>query len=224
VPSNLVFDDAEPEVLEQFAHLLQRLRQAGARIEHRAIPAFDEVQRLAERHGTITAAEAYRFHQAIVDGPDAQRIDRRVLGRLQRGRSMSALDLLVLQEARARLIADCSQMLADAWVLMPTVVHVAPLVAPLEADDELFNRINLRTLRNTLLGNFLDLSGISVPMGRGRAGMPLGALISGAPGRDDALFGVAMMLERVLDHSTDGPPHLPPGSAVEPIFQTSNRR
>lgn len=218
VPTNLVFDDAEPETLEQFSHLLLRLRQAGAHVEHRLIPALDEVQRLGEHHGTITAAEAYRWHQAIVDGPDAQRIDRRVLVRLQRGRSMSALDLLVLQDARARLIADCSEMLADAWLLMPTVVHVAPLVAPLEADDELFHRVNLRTVRNTALGNFLDLCGISVPMGRGRAGMPLGALISGAPGRDDALFRVAAMLELVMGKSVDGPPHISSGSAVESTF------
>jgi hypothetical protein len=45
-------------------HLLQ---QAGAHIEHCPIPALDEVHRLGEQHGTITAAEAYRWHQAIVE-------------------------------------------------------------------------------------------------------------------------------------------------------------
>ncbi|MHB1494205.1 MAG: hypothetical protein ACYCUY_01985 [Acidithiobacillus sp.] len=119
---------------------------------------------------------------------------------------MSAFDLLVLQDDRVRLIVNCREMLADAWLLMPTVVHVAPLVVPLEADDELFHRVNLRTVRNTALGNFLDLCGISVPMGRGRADMPLGGLISGASGRDDALFRVAAMLERVQGKSVDGPP------------------
>ena len=219
VPTNLVLDDAEPETLEQFEHLLTLLQQAGVHIERRSIPALDEVQRLGEQHGTITAAEAYRWHQTIVDGPDAQLIDRRVLARLQRGRSMTASDLLVLQEARSRLIANCRELLADAWLLMPTVVHVAPLVAPLDADDELFHRINLRTVRNTALGNFLDLCGISVPMGRGRANMPLGALVSGAAGQDDALFRVAAMLDRVQAKSVDARPYFSPDSAEGSTFQ-----
>ena len=111
---------------------------------------------------------------------------------------MSALDLLTLQAARTRLVQECAALLGDAWMLCPTVVHIAPLVAPLAADDELFHRVNLRTLQNTLPGNFLDLCGVSVPMGTGAAGMPLGALISGAAGRDDALLSAALGVERML--------------------------
>ena len=96
---------------------------------------------------------------------------------------------------------------------------VAPLVAPLDADDELFHRINLRTVRNTALGNFLDLCGISVPMGRGRANMPLGALVSGAAGQDDALFRVAAMLDRVQAKSVDARPYFSPDSAEGSTFQ-----
>jgi aspartyl-tRNA(Asn)/glutamyl-tRNA(Gln) amidotransferase subunit A len=191
VPKNVVFDDAEPEVLEQFASLLERLQRAGAHIAHREIPAFDTFQKLSAMHGTITAAEGYHWHQQIVDGPDGQRIDRRVLSRLQRGRSMLALDWLVLQDSRLRLQREVTALLDGAWLLMPTVVHVAPLVAELEADDDRFHTLNLRTLRNTSMGNFLDLCGISLPMGLGRAGMPLGALLSGSAGSDDALFCAA---------------------------------
>ena len=72
------------------------------------------------------------------------------------------------------------------------------LVAPLDADDELFHRTNLRTLQNTLPGNFADLCGVSLPMGTGAAGMPLGALISGAAGRDAALLAAAAGVEQLL--------------------------
>lgn len=199
VPNNLVFDDAEPEVLECFAALLQHLESAGVRVEQREMPVLDEFQRLTERHGTITAAEAYQWHQEIVDGPNAERIDRRVLARLQRGRSMSALDWLVIQDSRVRLQAALRDMLDGALLLMPTVVHVAPLVEPLEADDEKFNQMNLRTLRNTSLGNFFDLCSISLPMGTGKAGMPLGALVSGSSGSDDALFCAAATVAHCLE-------------------------
>jgi aspartyl-tRNA(Asn)/glutamyl-tRNA(Gln) amidotransferase subunit A len=198
VPKNVVFDDAEPEVLEQFAGLLERLQKAGVRMEHREIPALDAFQKLSANHGTITAAEGYHWHQHIVDGPDAQRMDRRVLSRLQRGRSMLALDWLVLRDSRLRLQHEVTALLDGAWLLMPTVVHVAPLVAELEADDDRFHTLNLRTLRNTSVGNFLDLCGISVPMGLGRAGMPLGALLSGPAGSDDALFGAAARIAQCV--------------------------
>jgi aspartyl-tRNA(Asn)/glutamyl-tRNA(Gln) amidotransferase subunit A len=198
VPKNIVFDDAEPEVLELFAGLLERLQREGARIEHLEIPAMDELQKLTEMHGTITAAEGYRWHQAIVDSPDAQRIDRRVLSRLQRGRTMLAVDWLEIHDSRIRLQREVAAILDNAWLLMPTVVHVAPLVAALEADDNNFHNMNLRTLRNTSMGNFFDLCGISLPMGLGMAGMPLGALLSGPSGCDDALFRAAATVEQCV--------------------------
>jgi len=198
VPINQVFDGIEPEVRMAFEHLLERLRAAGARITHRNITALDDLAVLTARHGTIAAAEGYFWHQALVDGPQASAVDRRVLARLVRGKTMSALDLLTLQAARARLGRECATLLGESWMLSPTVVHVAPLVATLEADDALFHRTNLRTLQNTLPGNFLDLCGVSLPMGVGAAGMPLGALISGAAGRDAALLAAAAGVEQML--------------------------
>ncbi len=198
VPLNLVFDGIEPEAGAAFEALVERLRLAGAQVHYSHIPAFDELATLTAGHGTIAAAEAYAWHQALVDGPDAPKVDRRVLARMARGKTMSALDLLTLQAARLRLARECAALLGDAWMLCPTVVHVAPLVAPLEADEELFHRVNLRTLQNTLPGNFLDLCGVSLPMGTGTAGMPLGALISGAAGRDEALLSAALGVEQLL--------------------------
>lgn len=198
VPTNLMFDGIEPEAQAAFDQLAQRLREAGAQIRLEAFPAFDEFTALTARHGTIAAAEAYVWHQDLADGPLAQAIDRRVLARLARGKTMTALDILTLQAARARLVRECAEQLGDAWMLSPTVVHVAPLVAPLEADDALFHSTNLRTLQNTLPGNFLDLCGVSLPMGKGAAGMPLGALISGVAGSEDALLAAAAGVEQLL--------------------------
>jgi len=39
---------------------------------------------------------------------------------------------------------------------------------------------------------------VSIPMGHGEAGMPLGVLISGPAGTEDALLPVAAALEHLL--------------------------
>jgi aspartyl-tRNA(Asn)/glutamyl-tRNA(Gln) amidotransferase subunit A len=74
---------------------------------------------------------------------------------------MSARDLLSIQNSRRKAIADLQTALADAFLVMPTAPITAPVIAPLEADDKLFHEVNLRTLRNTMLGNNLRLCGLA---------------------------------------------------------------
>ena len=195
VPTNLVFDDAEPEVRPVFDAAVQALRTAGARIDDEAVPEFDAIAALTAKHGTLVAAEAYHWHHARVDGPHTERFEARVLARLQRGRTMSAHDLLTIHGTRAALRASFQARLAGRVLLMPTVVHVAPECAPLDASDELYHRVNALTLRNTSMGNLLGLCGMSLPIGTGRAGMPLGAVLQCANGADDALFAAALAVE-----------------------------
>ncbi len=197
VPINVVFDDAEPEVRPAFDAAIEALSAAGARIDDEPVPEFDAIQALTAKHGTLVAAEAYHWHHERVDGPHAGRFEPRVLARLQRGKTMSAHDLLTIQETRARLRASFEARLAGRVLLMPTAVHVAPECAPLDASDEHFHRINALTLRNTSMGNLLGLCGMSLPIGTGRAGMPLGAVLQCAHGTDETLFATALAVEKL---------------------------
>ena len=205
VPANVVFDDAEPEVRPCFEAAIEALRAAGARVEIEPIPVLDRILALQARHGTLAAAEGYHWHRERVDGPDADRFDRRVLARLQRGREMSAADLLAIQQARIEWQAGFLAQLGQRVLLMPTVVHVAPALAAIEADDELFHRLNVRTLRNTMFGNFLGLCGISLPMGSGRDGLPLGALLQCPPHQDATLLAAALAVEPVSNRPLNRP-------------------
>ena len=80
----------------------------------------------------------------------------------------------------------------------PTLPHVAPPIEPLLADDDLFFKVNARTLRNTLIGNFLDGCGVSVPCGVGDAGMPAGFLLSGRRNEDERLLSAALAAEHLI--------------------------
>lgn len=198
VPETIVLDELEPAVSANFEASLQRLATAGVAIARGTLPEFAEAAALAAEIGTITAAEAYLEHAERVDGPARERIDRRVVARIDLGKTMSAAGLLRLQRARAAAMASLAARLDGALLAMPTTPHVAPLTAPLEADDALFHQINLLTLRNTAIGNFLNLPGVAIPNGTGNAGMPTSFLLSAPGGEDDRLLGAALALEGLI--------------------------
>lgn len=125
-------------------------------------------------------------------------IDPRVTARILGGKRMSAFDLLGILNGRSRLIAAFRATLGQSLLVMPTVPHVAPEIAPLEADTELFHAVNLKTLRNTMLGNFLGLCGLALPSGLDRRGLPTSALISAAGGDDERLLSFGLSIERAL--------------------------
>jgi aspartyl-tRNA(Asn)/glutamyl-tRNA(Gln) amidotransferase subunit A len=196
--TNLVLDEAEQAVLDNYEAAIERLEQAGATVERRPVEALEMASRMTASHGSLAAAEAYHEYHRLVDGPDGGRIDRRVTHRILQGKAMSAHDLQSVQSERAAAIAHLETELAGAFLLMPTTVTTAPEVAPLEADDDLFHRVNLRTLRNTMLGNILRLCGLALPIGRDGNGLPTSILISGLHGHDVRLMSVGLEIERLL--------------------------
>jgi aspartyl-tRNA(Asn)/glutamyl-tRNA(Gln) amidotransferase subunit A len=199
VPTNIVFGDIQPAVAGNFEAAIGRLAAAGAIVQHTHLPVFDSVMALITRHGAIAAAEAYVLHKARIEGPEAAALDRRVLARLRLGAGVTMPDYVTLMQERQRLIREATALFTDgAVVAFPTIVHTAPRIADLEADDELFGRINSRTLRNTMLGNFLDWCGISFPNGTDEDGLPTALQLSGAPGADDALLSLGLAAESVI--------------------------
>ncbi len=196
VPENVVFDEAEPSVVANFEAALARLAAAGVTVERRRLPVFDEILALYQRHGALVTAEAYHQLRPLLEGPAAGRMDPRVVTRARLGAKITAADYCELALRRAEMVAAARALFdGDSFVAFPTVPHVAPPIADLESDFDLFVRINARTLRNTMLGNFLDWCGVSVPSGADADGLPTGLLISGAPGGDDALLSFVLGCE-----------------------------
>ncbi|MEP3278818.1 MAG: amidase [Stappiaceae bacterium] len=198
VPDGIVLDDLEDAVAENFEASIRALEAAGATITHGTVPALERSAQVAAQMGTITAAEAYREHQALVDTASVERIDRRVVARIMIGKAMSSADLEMLRQERERCMHDVRETLAGAFLLMPTAAHVAPVIAPLEADDEIFHTTNLKTLRNTALGNFLNLPGLAIPNGTGVSSMPTSLLVSSTGGDDDRLLAAGLEIEKAL--------------------------
>ena len=198
IPETTVLDGCQPAVLANFEAAIDRLGRAGARITRIKLPELQQILDLVARRGHQQGAEALALHWDRIHGPDAARIDARVVRRISQYASMTAVDLLVFQQERARLIAETNAVIGDALVAFPTTPNVAMPIAPLEADTEAFGRANLATLRNTMLGNFLDWCGVSIPSGSDGDAMPTAFLFNARHGQDRAVLAAALATENLI--------------------------
>jgi aspartyl-tRNA(Asn)/glutamyl-tRNA(Gln) amidotransferase subunit A len=198
VPDNIMFDGIEPAVAANFEAALKRISKAGGKIIHKKFPMFEAILDLIKTRGNVLGAEALHLHSTRVNGPDAARMDQRVVKRIKMADQMSAVDLVEVLLRRQELIAECNALIGDAIVACPTTPHVAMPIAPLEVDMEEFFRVNAKTLRNTMLGNFLDWCGLAIPSGVDSNSMPTGFLLSARHGRDAHILGQGLTLETLI--------------------------
>jgi aspartyl-tRNA(Asn)/glutamyl-tRNA(Gln) amidotransferase subunit A len=195
VPDELA-GEAEPGVAAAFAGAVAALEAAGAVVERRPLPALAAARRAFDEHGSLVAHEAWRVHRALLESPDAERLDPRVLRRLRDGRALPPAGRDALLRARPALQARLAADLGDALALFPTVGHVSPELAPLERDDDHFARTNLRTLAATMPGSYLDMPGVALPIGPDLP--PASLLVSGPPGADARVLAAALAVEQAL--------------------------
>lgn len=199
IPETVFFDGAEPAVVSAFEAAAERLTRAGARIRRAAFPEFSAIFDLMAKHGALVTAEAFVLHRARITGPQAANMDPRVVKRTLLGENISLADYVETLAAREWLTAAFEATLGPGeLVLSPTLPHVAPRLQPLLENEDLFFQMNGQTLRNTLIGNFLNWCCVSLPCGTGTDGMPVGLLVSAPKHSDDRLLAASSALEALL--------------------------
>lgn len=204
IPETIVFDDIDADIRISFDEAVGRLTKAGIGINRAPFPIFEEIMDLFAAHGTPTVAEAATFHSALLSSERANQMDQRVRTRMMTASGFSAQDYIRLQWERERLQEAAGNILGNRCLLFPTVAMTAPALAPLEADDEFFAQTNLKALRNTMLGNYLGMPGVSLPIGVDGKGLPIGALISAPFGEDDRILSVAKAIEPFMQIAATG--------------------
>ncbi|MEB0046716.1 MULTISPECIES: amidase [unclassified Pseudomonas] len=199
VDTTLLDDPAiQPAVRDNLLIAVGCLQDAGALVQLRPLNAFQATLQLTQAFGWLGAAEAFALHRPLLDSDAAQRLDPRVRRRLESARQMPADQLLKLYEARLLLQQQLLDELDGAALITPTVAHVAPPLAPLETDDNLFVQTNLATLRLTMPGSLLDMPGVALPSGRDAQGLPTSLLLSLPQSNDARLLRAALAVEAAL--------------------------
>ncbi|MEQ9489374.1 MAG: amidase [Alphaproteobacteria bacterium] len=195
VPQTVVLDDLDAGVVSAFSRALEILSGAGIAIEEIPFKELAEISWINARGG-MPSAEAFAVHRSrLVEMKHLY--DRRVAARIGLGEGALAADYIQFLDERAELIEAAARVTCsyDA-VVLPTTPIVAPPVADLESDDG-YLHYNGLSLRNTLIGNFLNRCAISLPCHK-QGDPPVGLMLMGATGGDEALFGVARTVEAAL--------------------------
>jgi aspartyl-tRNA(Asn)/glutamyl-tRNA(Gln) amidotransferase subunit A len=181
-----------------FDRALRTLRRLGLRMRTVELPKRDYFA----TYSTILAGEAAAAHHDLISGADdATFVDRAQRDGLKRMLRVTMIEHADAVHARARLAREIEGFFADVDVLVaPTVLTEA---TPIDEDVQAGRG---RRGGYAMLGAIAGVPGVSVPMGFGPSGLPLGLSFTGPRGSDRTLLRLAARYQRETDWHMRRPP------------------
>ena len=195
VAQGLPLENLDDTVGRRFPEALDRLEKAGVRLSYEKLPMFDDMMALQMRI-SILVAEAYSVHSERMT-QHAAGVDPVVAARLIKGKDIAAHDYINAVRTRQALIRALDERMRDIDVLvMPSTATVAPRLDEL-GEPKAFLQRNAMLLRNTTIGNFFDLCGVSIPLPRDGL-LPTGLMLLARNGHDRQLLRFAAAVEKLF--------------------------
>ena len=191
VLDTIVPDDVRDAPRTAFENAVERLKSAGAVVEHRYFSQLFDAFNVA---GNLYAADSYGWWRDLVEA-HPEKMFPQILERVRGGQTVTGPDYCAgwntLRDIRRQYHAETAQF--DA-VIMPTAPILPPHAERLLTDDEYYKSENLLALRNTRVANLMDVCSITLPTGVPSCGI----MFNGQNGTEEALLRLAAAAERVL--------------------------
>lgn len=196
-----MWDGCAAGIAEAADAALDALAKAGARVQAKSVPEIPEAYAVF-LEGGVSGPELRAFLDlelpewvSLVDPLNAPIIE-----------ALAKLPVSVYlgrQYRLAKLAKAAAARLADVDVIAcPTLAITPPLLDNIR-DIESHWAVNRQLTRNTVPMNFLGLCAITLPVGRDRAGMPVGLQLTARAGQEERLLAVAWAAERVLGRPSE---------------------
>ena len=181
------FDAVDPQVVRAVRAAASVFESLGASVSSIEFPEAAQALRLNPR-GQVIAAEAYALNWQLIEN-HFDELDPVVAFRMAKGHEITAADYLQTindwNTLRGRTLERFDEV---DIVLCPTTMIAAKPLADAQSSIEAYAALNLAYLRNTAIGNILNLCGLSVPCGLNDDGLPIGLMLYARP------FGEANLL------------------------------
>ena len=200
----IFLEGCDPEV-EAFVEMTQSVfEKIVGRVEQ---ASFDVAKRAVELNprGLVIAAEAYYSNRNLID-QQFDKLDPVVAHRLIKGRDVTASEYIDIQNGLSRVRTESLQFFDrfDAFIV-PTVMISPPPLSSCEESIQSYATINAQCLRNTAIGNMLNLSAVTVPCGFTKKGLPVGLMVYGKPFDEMKILEIANAFQSNTDWHLNRP-------------------
>jgi aspartyl-tRNA(Asn)/glutamyl-tRNA(Gln) amidotransferase subunit A len=195
---SVFWEDVNPEVYEAVHECGRVFKELGAHVDSIEFPEAEEARQLNPK-GLIIAAEAYVINKKMLEGHFDQ-LDPVVAFRMIKGKEIRAAEYLQNTLDWNRLRAKAGQALRDIDALLVPATPIPALpVSEVDADIETYAERNLTYLRNTVIGNILNLCGLALPCGFTREGLPIGLMIYGKSFQEDVVLRIGYAFQQTTN-------------------------
>ena len=198
---SVFWDDVDPEVERAVRDCGPVFKGLGALVDSVAFREAQEAVRLNPR-GAVIAAEAYTLNRKVLE-EHFDDLDPIVARRMIQGKDIPAHEYLENMREWQRLrIAACESLRDVDILLAPTTRIPAAPVAEVDMTMEGYFDYNVSYLRNTAVGNILNLCGLSLPCGFTSRSLPVGLMLYAKPYREDLLLRAGRAYQEATDWHT----------------------
>lgn len=199
VCDTMFFDDCHPDVVSAVEAVARVLSDLGAVVTHASIPEIEEAKRWSDE-GTVISTEAYAVNGDLLER-HGERIDPRGLWMVG-GKNVTGTAYYHALRERYSLQRRVSERMAKAHaILSPTCAYPAWPVGESDGEDG----APVSYVRDTSIGNCLDLASVSIPCGFTPEGLPIGAMISARSFHDEIALRIAHAYQQATDWHTREP-------------------
>ncbi len=192
IPSNFGFEDIDNEIKIAFDLAKKKITKSGYEVIEMNVPVLELYKKVPIwQFASVECATEYFY---LYD-QKKHLIDPNVLRRIERANEVMAVEYNLLQKIRTDLIEEFNKFLKNNFLIMPTVTIKPPLVEKCK-DSEFYDKVNLISLRNTTLANYMNGCSISIPYFKNKE--PIGIMLNAATNEDDYLLRTSSEIEKVL--------------------------
>jgi aspartyl-tRNA(Asn)/glutamyl-tRNA(Gln) amidotransferase subunit A len=198
------FDEIHPEVDTAVRACGAVFKKLGAEVSSIDFPQAAEALKL-NPGGVFIASEGYTLNKRWLE-ENFDQLDPVVAQRMIKGKDITAAEYLGNMLASKHLRAIVYNALKDVdALLVPTTCVPAKPVAEVDADMDTYLNHNMLYLRNTNIGNTLNLCGLNVPCGFTKEGLPIGLLIYGKPFQEEVILNIGYAFQQSTDWHRNTP-------------------
>ena len=192
IPKNFGFEDIDDEIKVGFDSAKEKIIKSGLDIQEIEIPLLDHYKKIplwqfAAVECQAEYFEAYNNKKHLIDPNVSRRMDR--------ANQVTAVEYVNLCKERTTLISQFNTFLGNNFLLLPTVSITPPLIKDCE-NVEFYDKMNLISLRNTTLANYMNGCSLSLPYTI--KDKPVGIMLNGSTDNDDQLLEIGSKIEKIL--------------------------